>query len=194
MGQFIEGIIYRMNSFDNELDTIRSNIWNELQCAISNRQHGWRTLTLATLSSDGLPDARTVVLREIAPEAQRLTIYTDKRSPKVFQISQHPNVSIVFWCSRLNWQLRIQAVAKICQNPERAINVWQTVRDTAGAQDYLSFEAPSSPMTSNERLSEDKNQLCIIDFNIQSIDWLSLNREGHRRAKIENGHLTWLTP
>ena len=101
-----------MNSFDNELDTIRSNIWNELQCAISNRQHGWRTLTLSTLSSDGLPDARTVVLREIAPEAQRLTIYTDKRSPKVFQ----------------------------------------------------------------------------------SIDWLSLDRKGHRRAKIENGHLTWLTP
>ena len=91
-----------MNSFNNEQDTIRSNIWNELQSALSNRQHGWRTLTLATLSSDGLPDARTLVLREIAPEAQRLTIYTDKRSPKVYQISQHPNVSIVFWCSGLS--------------------------------------------------------------------------------------------
>ena len=183
-----------MNSIDNELDKIQSNIWDELQSALSNRQHGWRTLTLATLSSDGLPDARTVVLREVAPEAKRLTIYTDKRSPKVFQISQHPNVSMVFWCSKLNWQLRIQAVAKTCQNPERAIHVWQTVRDTAGAQDYLSFEAPSSPMTSNERLSEDKNQLCIIDLYIQSIDWLSLGREGHRRVKLENNQLMWLTP
>ncbi|WP_151671933.1 pyridoxamine 5'-phosphate oxidase family protein [Nitrincola schmidtii] len=183
-----------MNSYSNELEGIQSIIWHELQCAVSNRQHGWRTMTLASLSCDGLPDARTVVLREVDPVEQQLAIYTDKRSPKILQMTQHPNVSLVFWCSKLNWQLRIQAIANTCHDPERALRVWQHVRDTAGAQDYLSLQAPSSPIKEDGRLCEDKNQLCIINFNIQSIDWLSLSREGHRRAKIENGQLTWLTP
>ena len=50
-----------MSTLENELEAIQSNIWDELQCALSNRQHGWRTLTLATLSTDRFPDARTVV-------------------------------------------------------------------------------------------------------------------------------------
>jgi len=179
---------------ETEPKIIFSCIWDELTKAISNRQHGWRTLTLATISPDGLPDARTVVLREVDSEKQQLTIYTDKRSPKVLHLTLQPSVSLVFWCTKLNWQLRINALAKICNSQMRTQQVWQQVRETAGAQDYLSIQAPSSPLYEDGLLSEDNNQLCIIDLNIQSIDWLSLSREGHQRAKIEKNQFIWLTP
>jgi pyridoxine/pyridoxamine 5'-phosphate oxidase len=39
--------------------------------------------SLATVSPDGLPDARTVVLREVDPDQERLVFFTDARSPKV---------------------------------------------------------------------------------------------------------------
>lgn len=185
---------HAMTTFQAELHDIQPSIWKEFTNAISNRQHGWRTPILATISPSGLPDARTVVLREVDPVKQQLTFYTDERSPKVLHIAHQPQVSLVFWCAKLNWQLRIQAIAKRSENQERTHNVWQQVRETAGANDYLSIQAPSSPLHEDGLLSKDNNALCIIDLNIQSIDWLSLNRKGHTRAKIEKDQLTWLTP
>ena len=42
---------------------IRHRIWTELQRATVDRHHEWRTPVLATSGLDGLPQARTVVLR-----------------------------------------------------------------------------------------------------------------------------------
>ena len=183
-----------MTACENDHSSIQRSIWNELEKAISNRHHGWRTPVLATIDQTGLPDARTVVLREVDTKNQKLTIYTDKRSPKVSQILQQPDVALVFWCAQLNWQLRIQASAKLCDNQDRINQVWQQVRSTAGASDYLSIQAPSSPLYHQGALAEDQHALCVVELHIQFIDWLSLSHQGHKRARLENNQLTWLTP
>ncbi len=183
-----------MSDSDNHYHTLRRKIWNELDKAISDRRHGWRTPVLATIDDAGLPDARTVVLREVNPENQQLTIYTDKRSPKVSQISKHPDVALVFWCAHLNWQLRIQASAILCDSKERTNTVWHEVSSTAGAADYLSIQAPSSPLYYEGLLDADQHALCIVYLEIKCIDWLSLSQDGHKRAKLVNNRLTWLTP
>jgi pyridoxamine 5'-phosphate oxidase len=92
-----------MSDSYTDYHTLHRKIWNELDKAILDRSHGWRTPVLATIDHAGHPDARTVVLRKIHPENQKLTIYTDKRSPKISQISNHPDVALVFWCAHLNW-------------------------------------------------------------------------------------------
>jgi len=177
-----------------DLFSIQRSIWNELENAIQNRDHGWRTPILATVDSAGFPDARTVVLRETDALNGKLTIYTDKRSPKVSQILNQPEVSLVFWCRYLNWQLRIQALASVCDDHERIQSVWEQVRLTAGAADYLSIQAPSSPLFNDGLLSENQHALCIIDLHIKFIDWLSLSRNGHKRARFESNQFTRLTP
>lgn len=178
----------------NTHEDLQSLIWSELEKAILNRNHGWRTPVLATIDSMEIPDARTVVLREIDPINQALTIYTDNRSPKVTQLSDHPDVALVFWCSTINCQLRIQAYARLCNNPEKINQVWQQVRLTASASDYLSLQAPSSPLHHEGLLSDSQHSLCIVELHIKSMDWLCLNPHGHKRAKLEKNQLTWLTP
>ena len=42
---------------------IRERVWVELERAVHDRHHEWRTPALATVGKDGSPNARTVVLR-----------------------------------------------------------------------------------------------------------------------------------
>ena len=42
---------------------IRERVWVELERAVHDRHHEWRTPALATVGKDGSPNARTVVRR-----------------------------------------------------------------------------------------------------------------------------------
>ena len=52
-------------------------IWQELQRAPLDKHHDWRTPVLATVDGHGLPQARTVVLRQADRTAQTLAFFTD---------------------------------------------------------------------------------------------------------------------
>jgi pyridoxine/pyridoxamine 5'-phosphate oxidase len=60
---------------------IRERTWIELDRAVHDRHHEWRTPVLATVGEDGKPNARTVVLRQADAKLQSLQFYTDRRSP-----------------------------------------------------------------------------------------------------------------
>ena len=91
---------------------IRHRIWMELGRATQDRHHAWRTPVLATTGEDGLPHARTVVLREADANTAHLRFYTDGRSAKVSQLSYRPDALLVFWSKRLNWQLRVREIGR----------------------------------------------------------------------------------
>ena len=61
------------------LGLLRRACWLELERAAQERDHGWRTLALATVDADRA-DARVVILREVDAAAQCLRFYTDARS------------------------------------------------------------------------------------------------------------------
>ena len=54
-----------------------------------------------TVGADGLPQARTVVLRHAHSKLGQLQIYTDSRSPKVAEMTAAPGVMLTFWSKRL---------------------------------------------------------------------------------------------
>ena len=85
----------------------------ELAVAADQRGHPWRTPSLATVSPEGLPDARSVVLREVDPDQERLIFFTDARSPKVGQLKAQPRAMLVMWSAELGWQLRIQVACRV---------------------------------------------------------------------------------
>lgn len=87
---------------------IRQRIWVELERAVHDRHHEWRTPVLATIDKDGWPNARTVVLRHADAKLQNLQFYTDRRSPKIAELTHQPAAILVFWSKRLNWQLRVR--------------------------------------------------------------------------------------
>ena len=177
---------------------IRHRIWQELQRAVLDRHHEWRTPVLATLGVDGVPQARTVVLRHADAGQAVLHVSTDSRSPKVAELEAAPPVSLVFWSKCLNWQLRVRAQATVLRSGPEVDATWARISTSAAAGDYLSAQAPGAALeaTTEARTgsASGAHHLALIKLQVLEIDWLELARSGHRRASLTRTDWTWRTP
>lgn len=185
----------------NELRTphdIRQQIWKELGRASKDRHHAWRYPVLATVGHDGAANARTIVLRSADAARQTLCFYTDARSPKVGELGQRPHALFVFWSARLKWQLRVKAAVFIDTNGPKVQALWQQVRQSAAAVDYLGPAAPGSPCppasSGVAAVAADVSHFALVSANVLELDWLELGRSGHRRARLLADTWQWLTP
>ena len=66
-------------------------------------------MTLATVSKEGQPSARIVLLKGFSHKG--FIFYTNYTSRKAQEIIAHPQVSLVFWWKELERQVRIDGVA-----------------------------------------------------------------------------------
>lgn len=177
---------------------IRQQIWKELSRATQDRRHAWRTPVLATACADGSVNARTVVLRAVNKSEAQLQIFTDARSPKVAEIADESNAVFVFWSARLRWQLRIRVSISALMRGTTVDALWQRVKQSASAGDYLSPSAPGSLLRSDSSVSAEasrkKSHFAVLNAQVIEIDWLELASAGHRRAKVTVDTWEWLTP
>ena len=65
-------------------------------------------MTLATATPDGVPSARTVLLKGVSPRG--FVFFTDYRSRKGNDIAFNPRAALVFWWSELERQVRITGI------------------------------------------------------------------------------------
>jgi pyridoxamine 5'-phosphate oxidase len=175
-------------------DNLFRLVWLELQRAVTDRQHEWRTPVLASVDSDGMAQARTVVLRQTDPNSLQLRFFTDHRSPKVAEIQAKPQAVLVFWSPRLNWQLRVQAHLSVTADGPLVDSAWTRISQSAAAGDYLSASAPGSPMHQDASLSAERHHLAVVVAQVGTMDWLELSRNGHRRARLTQHSFEWCTP
>jgi general stress protein 26 len=183
-------------------EDIRSQIWKELGRASLDRHHEWRTPVLASADADGLPDARTVVLRQVDALAGQLTFYTDSRSPKAAQLQAKASAMLVFWSARLSWQLRVRVACSVITSGPEVDTLWQGVKHLAAAGDYLAplppgtVLSPGSGMADADKANEPAptHSFSLLRAQVQRMDWLELSREGHRRAQLSANDWVWLTP
>jgi pyridoxamine 5'-phosphate oxidase len=66
-------------------------------------------MTLSTVSAEGRPSARVVLLKGV--DAQGLVFYTNTRSRKGQEIAARPDVSLTFWWPELESQVRFEGRA-----------------------------------------------------------------------------------
>jgi hypothetical protein len=178
------------------LDEVESQVWDELGRAVADRRHPWRTPVLATTADGGLPDARTVVLREADAAARRLVVYTDDRAAKVAQLRRQPVGMVVMWSPVLGWQLRCR-VRLALADPGLATSArWARVRLSPSAQDYLAPFAPGTPLPAEAPThpAVPHEHFAVIEAAVESLDWLELHRDGHRRARFDAAGRRWLQP
>ena len=177
------------------LTEIDAAVWRELARAPVDRHHEWRTPVLATADGSGA-DARTVVLRETDADARELRLFTDARSGKVGQLQRHPQGTLVMWSKRLGWQLRLRVQLQVQTDGLAVASRWARLRQSPAAQDYLSPLSPGTPLddTVLPRSAPERNHFALVTASIQSVDWLELHAEGHRRAVFDAAGGQWLTP
>ena len=183
-------------------DTLRKQIWQQLQRASVDKHHEWRSPVLVTNglsrfeddAPNNWPDARTVILRAVDLNSNMLTFYTDSRSPKVSQLLTNPNALLVFWSKRLNWQLRIKVSISVITDGELHQKTWAIVKQSASAKDYLSLIAPGELLTNNNEPQQVTAHFAVLIAQAVSIDWLELNRNGHQRASITSNSFNYTAP
>ena len=180
---------------DPTLAALEADLWANLRTAVHTRGHAWRTATLATVTPAGLPDARTVVLREVDAAARLLCFYTDARSPKVAQMQRQPQGLLVLWSAELGWQLRLQVHLTVETSGLAVSSRWATLQMTPAAQDYLSPLPPGSPLTTLAPANRSRAHFAVVEARVQQMDWLDLAAAGHRRAGFgPDGVARWLQP
>ena len=189
-----------------ELDEIETSIWSELEHCVAARQrsepgqtdadeppHEWRVAVLATVD-DGQADARSLVLREVDAAERRLIFYTDARSPKVRQIEQSPQGTLIFYSRELGWQLRMQVRLNVETAGLAVSSRWAKLQTQAGARDYQSVAAPGRPLDAPLSELGVRGHFAMIEAMAETVDWLELHPQGHRRAVLSGSRSHWVQP
>ena len=130
-----------------------------------------------------------------------MRVYTDAKSPKCAELQNQPLAQLIFWSKRLNWQLRLAAVATVVTDGELVRSSWERVRQSPAAGDYLSALPPGhiqnevESQTVNSGSDRATHHLAVLQFKVSSMDWLALSHDGHLRAKLSpTGSATWRVP
>ena len=189
-----------------QLDEIEQCIWSELESCVALRQrpepgepaagvppHEWRVAVLATVDR-GHADARTIVLREVDAAERRLIFYTDARSPKVRQIEASPQGTLIFYSRELGWQLRMQVRLAVETDGLAVSSRWAKLQTSAGAHDYLAAAAPGTHLDAPLADLGTRAHFAMIEAMAESVDWLELHPEGHRRAMLGTDGARWVQP
>jgi hypothetical protein len=114
---------------------------------------------------------------------------------------------LVFWSSRLSWQLRVRVACSVITSGPEVEALWQGVSQSAAAGDYLSPWPPgavlpqSSGKANVETVSVETanapaptHSFALLRAQALQMDWLELSRDGHRRAQLSANAWDWLTP
>ena len=188
-------------SHADSLDEILATSMRLFSRGVADRRSPFRTPTLATITATGRPSLRTVVLRGFNPATRCITIHTDRRSPKIQEIRQTPQVALHAYDTGAAIQLRLEATATIHIQDDVANEAW--ARTPPMSRVVYAVEPPpgkpvSAPPPPPESTDETAANFAVLRLTFDRLEWLWLSHEGHRRAAFtwNNAacHATWLAP
>lgn len=184
--------------------------------AVVDAKHEWHLPVVATVDAEGMPQARTVVLRgfERSGEAPpRLRFHTDTRSGKIAEIARDDRIGMLFYERRHKVQLRIEGRAVVHVDDEIADAAWAATNPSS-RRCYLAPHPPSSALgqwdpnlpeawrgalPDGEASEPGRSNFAVVKVNVRSIDRLELHHDGHVRSRwrwADDGSVesTWLAP
>ncbi len=178
------------------LTTLHDQVWTLLTRGVKDRRAAARHLTLATVSQDGKPQARTVVLRGADKANATLDVHTDIHSAKVAELRSNPFAALLVWDSSAHLQMRLDVDVAILTGAEVA-DVWARVPDLARLS-YGSTPAPGQIVSHSLDYSKKPDQaaFAVLKMTIEAMDVVHLGPD-HRRARFErtdNWNGQWLAP
>lgn len=179
-----------------DLSDLYAQVWIRLVRGVRDRRAPTRHPTLATVTPDGKPQARTVVLRAADKATGSLDIHTDLQSAKVSEVRNMPFAALHVWDEAARLQMRLEATVTILTGADAAA-IWGNVPEVS-RQSYGSLPAPGQPieLALGYTKQPDPASFAILRLTVQTIDAVHLGPD-HRRARFDRdtGWVgTWLAP
>ncbi|MBC8165349.1 MAG: pyridoxamine 5'-phosphate oxidase family protein [Bryobacteraceae bacterium] len=114
------------HSWACDLTQLFDEVWTRVTRGVHDRHAPARHPTLATVTPDGRPQARTVVLRAADKVAGTVHVHTDLQSGKVRDLRATPFAALHVWDASAHLQLRLEAQVTILTGPDVAA-IWERV-------------------------------------------------------------------
>ena len=179
-----------------DLSQLYTEVWLRLSRGVHDRHAPARHPTLATVTPDGRPQARTVVLRAADKLAGTLDIHTDLRSAKVRDLRATPFAALHVWDASAHLQMRLEVLVTILTGQDVAAT-WAGVPE-ASRLSYGSSPAPGQPIEQGLAYTKapDPASFAVLRLSVQTVDALHLGPD-HRRARfdrVDDWAGAWLAP
>lgn len=175
-------------------DLAATMLWEALEGACRIRESPWRTPILSTVSPDGAPQARMLVMRAADSATRLLEFHSDSRSAKLKAIALEPRVELCFWDSAVQLQLRASRVAAISADSARRESAWARV--PVDSRKNYSGESRLGPIRCDpnpEAVHEEDGfaNYAILDVEICRLEWLWLGATPHSRGQVSWEGSAW---
>lgn len=175
---------------------IWDKVWTTLGRGVADARHPARRPTFATVSPDGWPEARTVVLRSTVRDDATVTVHTDLYSDKIKSLRATPRAALHIWDAKQDLQIRLQVEVTILSGDQtRAL--WDNIPDHA-QQSYGVIPPPGTPIETALAYNKtpDPTTFAILDCRVMLLDAVHLGAD-HRRvrfSRLGHWHGQWLSP
>ena len=192
---------------DASLSDLRDAAWRELEQGAASAAHDCHWPVLASLGSSGGADARVVVLRRADPALRELEVHSDARAPKLAQLRAAPGACLVFHDRGRGLQLRAWGDASIHVADALARRAWDALAPSTH-RTYLAPRTPGETIDAPDTNLPDHLRGALPDaaqaeagfarfaaivIRVHRLEWLELDRTGHRRARFETDARTATT-
>ncbi len=156
----------------------------QLANAVHDRGNDLRNVQLATVSPDGQPDLRTLVLRGFDRPQALLEMHSDRRAGKVQDIDRSSAVAVLAWSLADQVQLRFKGTARLHQADGIAHARWDALSPNARGAYGLRSD-PGHPVEHSGDQShlppgEQFQQFVVILVGAASVDMLRLGPGGQQ--------------
>jgi pyridoxamine 5'-phosphate oxidase len=175
--------------------------WSMLARGVKDRKSAFHTPSIATITDEGTPSVRTVVLRGCDMAAKTLRFHTDTRSGKIAELTQNPQAALHFYDANAKIQLRLAAKLETASGATYDA-AWANTRPMS-RECYQVTQSPGSLIDDPYQVAFDaaatqdgEAHFAPVVAHILKMEWLYLAARGHRRAlfDFEQDTQNWLAP
>jgi len=173
---------------------------------VVDRKLPFHTPSVASISDDGFPNIRTVVLRNFDKQDRLIRFHTDRRANKCDEMLSNPRLAIHFYDADKKIQLKLKTTASMHCGDDIAADAWRSSQPSSKlcycapvgpGSDVV--KPPSAPLMKNTQIEKGFTNFCVVNAHISQLEWLYLSADGHQRAIFvwrRNGSLEsrWLAP
>lgn len=185
-----------LHAWAESLNTLFDQAWAILLRGVHEPRAPARHVTLSTVSREGRPRSRIVVLRGVNVQSAQLEIHTDIRSAKVDELRATPWTSVLAWDPSAQLQIRLECRVQLHSGSD--------ARDTWAGISPSSRNSYGRTPPTGSRISEaldyrndaDADSFVVIRLEAMKMDVLHLGLM-HRRAafsRVDSWAGQWLVP
>jgi len=163
--------------------------------AIVSAKHPFHVATVSTVTPNGTPRSRSVVLRHFDCKAHEIAFHTDLRSPKLKDLRNCSTLCLHWYDPASRVQIRLIASATVHHQDTRAEQAWNASRTTSRAC-YGTPNAPGKTMNHFPHApaipeSDDRSgyaHFVVVACHFDELEVLTLHASGHQRVLLSLKH------